>query len=161
MKKIPAFTLMELLIGMIISSIVIGFGYATYSLIYKQYLGYKDVKEKIVELTQLDHVLRTDLITAEIISFNDNKLFLSGKDFKIVQYHFQDSLIVRTANEVKDTFQVSPVHIKAGFLLPDKMMFLTQFSFDAEALDEKEHFAFTKDYSSETLMTYEPFVKNQ
>jgi prepilin-type N-terminal cleavage/methylation domain-containing protein len=161
MKKLPAFTLLELLIGMIISSIVIGFGYAAYSLIYKQYLGYKKVKEKIVEITQFDHVLTTDITAAETISFNDNTLSLYGKDSKTLQYHFQDVLILRTENETTDTFKIAPVHLKTDFFLPGKTIFVTQFSFDAETLEEREHFSFTKSYSSETLMTYEPVVKNQ
>jgi prepilin-type N-terminal cleavage/methylation domain-containing protein len=161
MKKLPAFTLIELLIGMIISSIVIGFGYAAYSLIYKQYLAYKHVKEKVVEITLLNHVLSTDMLNAEIISFNENTLSLVGTNQNSLQYLFQDTLIVRTENELTDTFNISALNVKTDFLFPDQAIFVKQFSFDADALGEKEHFTFTKNYSSETLMNYEPQVKNQ
>jgi prepilin-type N-terminal cleavage/methylation domain-containing protein len=161
MKKLRAFTLLELLIGMIISSIVIGFGYAAYSLIYKQYLVYKQVKEKIVEITQLDHVLSTDMRNAEIISFNEHTLSLFGQNQHTLEYDFQDSLIVRKENELSDTFKIPAVNIQAGFLLPGNTAFVKQFSFDAAALDEQERFRYTKNYCAETLMNYEPLVKNQ
>lgn len=161
MKKLRAFTLIELLIGMIISSIVIGFGYAAYSLIYKQYLGYKNVKERLVETAQLNQILSNDLLNAENISFDENTLSLLKKNPNILQYQFLDTLILRKENEVTDTFRISPVNIQTTFLLRDNKTFLKQFSFDADALGEKEHFTFTKNYSAETLMNYEPLVKNQ
>jgi prepilin-type N-terminal cleavage/methylation domain-containing protein len=161
MKKLSAFTLIELLIGMIISSIVIGFGYAAYSLIYKQYLSYKQVKEKVVEITLFKQVLSTDMQQAAIISFSENTLSLLNKNKNPLEYHFYDDFIVRKEKELSDTFKISASNVKTNFLFQDQLIFVNEFSFDANVLDEKEHFTFAKNYSSETLMNYEPLTKNQ
>lgn len=159
MKKLPAFTLMELLIGMIISSIVIGFGYATYALIYKQYLNYKSVKEQLVETVQLHAALSTDLRYSELISFRDDKLTFYPKNAPELTYRFYDDWITRTDRELTDTFHIAVTDIRKQFIFPDNELFVKQFSFEATTLKEKEYFNFVKNYSSETLMNYKALLQ--
>ncbi len=162
MKKLRAFTLMELLVGMIISSIVISFGYAAYTLIYKQFISYRHTKEKVMELAQFDQVLSNDLLRAEVVYFHENALqFFQKNAIRTLQYNFYDDLILRKENELTDTFKISQAQLKMHFLLPDKQLFLDQLSFDTDVFGEKEHFTFDKTYSSETLMNNESVLKNQ
>lgn len=158
-RKLPAFTLMELLVGMIISSIVIGFGYGTYALVYKQYLSYKTVKKEIVEAMQLNSILNSDFAAAENILFNENKLTIDKKDNIYLQYDFNDSIVLRKENEITDTFKIVPVAITASFIFPEQKAVVSTFSFQAKLLDETEGFVFTKNYSAETLMNYEMKLK--
>lgn len=150
---------MELLIGMIISSIVISFGYAAYAIIYKQYLGYKDVKAKMMETTQLYNTLSDDMRTADIVSFNENTLLLYHKNTSGLQYNFYDDFIVRTERELTDTFKIVPLDMKQRFLFPGNTAFVQQFSFEVNTLGEKEYFNFVKNYSSETLMNYKTLTE--
>lgn len=159
MKKIAAFTLLELLIGMIISSIVISFGYATYSLIYKQYLSYKTVKAKMMETTQLYSALSSDLFHAQMASFHEHTLLLYNKNKTELKYDFYENDIVRKTGEVVDSFHIAAMNRKEQFLFPDNKQFLTQLSFEINVLDEPEVFNFTKQYCSETLMNYEFLIK--
>lgn len=154
MRKIAAFTLMELLIGMIVSSIVITFGYMAYSLIYERFLDHKTVKMKMMETLQLNTTLANDLQKAEIISKEEDKLILVTKNGSQLQYEFDDDFIVRKQNETVDTFKVAAKNIQQQFLFPESTMFLQKFSFESEVLNEQEYFYFTKIYSSETLMNY-------
>ena len=150
---------MELLIGMIISSIVIGFGYATYALIYKQYLNYKSVKEQLVETVQLHAALSTDLRYSELISFHDDKLTFYPKNAPELTYRFYDDWITRTDRELTDTFHIAVTDIRKQFIFPDNELFVKQFSFEATTLKEKEYFNFVKNYSSETLMNYKALLQ--
>jgi prepilin-type N-terminal cleavage/methylation domain-containing protein len=154
-KKLPAFTLMELLIGMIISSIVISFGYGAYSLVYKQYLSYKKIKNEIVEVTQLNTILYTDLVKAELVSFNENELAIDRKNNSPLLYDFNNSIVLRKDVGVIDTFKIEPAIITASFVFADQKALVNAFSFEAKVWGETEHFVFEKKYSAETLMNYE------
>lgn len=155
MQKIRAFTLLELLIGMIISSIVIGFCYLSYSIIYKQYMSYKILKLEIVETIQFNSILNSDFIKAETVVFGDNKLILNSTNRSSLQYDLMDNYILRKDGEVTDTFNLSAINVLPEYLPetePSPTSIVTDFSFDAKVLGEMEHFHFTKNYSAETMI---------
>ncbi|MGQ0827041.1 MAG: PilW family protein [Bacteroidota bacterium] len=161
MKKLRAFTLMELLIGMIVSSIVIGFGYGTFFLIYKQYSSFKTVKIELVDVAQLNSILNHDFAIAEMIAFNENKLIIDRKNNLPLVYNFNDSIILRTDNELVDTFKIVSENIVTNFVFKEQNAVVTGFAFEAKVLNETEQLTFEKHYSSETLMNYEVRYKNQ
>lgn len=157
MQKIKAFTLMELLIGMIVGCIIIALGYSTYTIMFNQYSSYKTIKNKVVEIMQLNNVINTDVIAADFITYSDNKLTLNKSD-TLLEYYFNDSYIIRTNNIFADTFQLKTINVlvtsvdSTGLNVTDM---LTNFNFDMLVLGDTEHFTFTKNYSAETLMNHE------
>lgn len=155
MQKIRAFTLLELLIGMIISSIVIGFCYLSYSIIYKQYMSYKILKMEIVETIQFNSILNTDFIKAETVLFHENKLSFNSTYKLPLQYDFNDKYILRKDGETIDTFRLATTNVLPKYLLePEQLtnIIVSGFSFEANVLGELEHFQFTKNYSAETMI---------
>lgn len=154
MKKLHAFTLLELLIGMIISSIVIGFGYSGYNLIYKRYLNYSETKKGITNIIQLNSVLNNDFINASSAQFESDKLILNYKNGLLKTYNFKDKLILREEAEHVDTFKLEVNNLMASQNIDVEQMGLpiTQLSFDAIIHKETMHFRFEKSYSSETLL---------
>lgn len=160
-KKLPAFTLMELLIGMIISSMIIASAYYAYSIIYDRYEQYRTIKKKIMESQQLQSVLNNDAYICDRISFDGNTLLLLKKNDKSVNYRFYDDVITRTENELSDTFAIAPVNIKMEFHFPEHKQFVEQFSFETRILDEQAFFSFTKAYTSELLMNYKRMNEDQ
>ena len=155
MQKLRAFTLMELLVGMIVSSIVISFGYATYSLIYKQYRSYRIIKNELADVSQLSFILNNDMANAEMVSLKENLLSIDRKDKLPLLYDFNDSIVLRKENDICDTFKIAPSAVTAGFIFPDQKAIVKYFSFEAKVLGEIEHFVFSKNYSAEILMNYE------
>lgn len=155
MKKISAFTLLELLIGMIISSIVIGFCYAGYSIIYKQYISYNVIKRQNTAAMELNSILNTDIINAASITFDTDKLILNSEEKIKLLYEFKENYILRKDNEVTDTFMLASVNVsplyfnESGTLL---VAIIKEFSFDVDLFGEQEHFRFTKEYSAETMV---------
>ena len=155
MRKLKAFTLTELLVGMIISAIVIAFGYEAYAMIYKQYLSFKGVKKELVNTVQLNSTMNTDFINATVVHFHDNKLMLDYEARKSIQYEFEDSLVLRTDGEVTDTFKLAAFNIVAQpaiYNSEEQATIINGIFYDAKILGETEHFSLTKDYSAETLM---------
>lgn len=155
MQKVRAFTLLELLVGMIISSIVIGFCYMSYSIIYKQYLNYKILRKEIVETIQLNSILNTGFVNAETVEFNSNRLVFNSQNGSQLQYDFTNNFIIRKDREVIDTFKLAATNVIAKDYMESEqsaMAIINDFAFDAKIAGETVHFHFTKNYSAEILV---------
>jgi prepilin-type N-terminal cleavage/methylation domain-containing protein len=157
MQKLKAFTLMELLIGMIISAIVISFCYLSYTIIYKQYLSYKSVKKELVEAMELNAVCSRDIANADKVLFEENKLILLQEQHENVEYHFLETIVLRKNQEVIDTFKLAPVNIVPNYLIHSSgaSSLLISLSFDAMVFGEQDHFQFQKLYDAETIVNDE------
>lgn len=158
MRKINAFTLLELLIAMIISSIVISFGYGVYSLLFKQYLSYKKAKTEIVNTMQFNAIMNNDFCNSEEITFNDNTIAIFRKNKAPLRYLFNDHFILRKTDEITDTFKIAAANIQEKFVFKNEQAqsaLISEFSFDAQFAGDTEHFLFTKNYDAATLFNKE------
>lgn len=154
MRKIKAFTLMELMIGMIIGSIVVGFCYSGYRVILKQYYDYKKTKSEVNETMQLATTLATDFAASEAIVYKDNMLIMSQDSAK-KEYEFSERYIIRSINEIKDTFHFAPKELVPVFMDNTTDNIIKDISFKAEIMGEVETFYYTKSYSAEFLMQHQ------
>ena len=158
MQKLKAFTLLELLIAMVISSIVVAFGYSVYSLMYKQYLSYKKTKTEIVKTMQFNTVLTNDFYNSEEITFSENTIAIFRKNNEPLIYTFNDNFILRKANEITDTFKIATTNIQEKFVFKNESYpstLIAKFSFDSQLSWDVQHFLFTKNYSAATLLNKE------
>lgn len=112
-----------------------------------------------METTQLHTTLGNDVHMAEIISSDGNKIILHNKNKAEVGYEFYSDYILRTQNELTDTFKITAKNIQQKFIFPENRMLLQQLSFDVLLLNEPEVFYFVKNYNAETLMNYNTFIK--
>ena len=156
MKKIKAFTLLELLIGMIISTLVVGFSVMSYFIIYEQYLNYKSVKHTISDVMLMNMVIASDFTNAQTISdVDDNELIFNDDNDTLIHYHFSPEFITRQENEIIDTFKIAVNNRLPVFLLEkdnEPTNLVSAFSFDAKVLGETEHFNFTKNYAADVII---------
>jgi Tfp pilus assembly protein PilW len=156
MQKIKAFTLLDLLVGMIISSLVIGFCFMSYFIIYKQYLNYRTTKQVISDVVLLNTVISSDFIRSnKITTGNENELILDNETKQVINYHFTPEFIIRQTGETVDTFKINssnciPVYVTD--MENEKLSLLTGFSFDSNVLGEQEHFNFTKYYGADVII---------
>lgn len=105
-RKTIAFTLAELLVAMVITSLVIAIGYTAWMLIQKQQLRYEEKAVVYEEIARFETQLRWDVDQCDSISGNNNTLSLRLKQGD-VSYRFPDSLVVRTTIHSIDTFFVN------------------------------------------------------
>ena len=159
MKKLKAFTLMELLIAMIIGGIVVGISYTAYSIIYKQFLNYKSMNGKINEASLLNTLMQHDFSNASFINASGEKeiTFTFQPENKIV-YRFDQDYIIRQTGETRDTFFVPAENIERRFQnekISDYTALIDAVSFEATISGEKEFFNFGKQYASDVLMEAE------
>ncbi|HEX8514820.1 MAG TPA: hypothetical protein VF868_01385 [Bacteroidia bacterium] len=164
MKKLPAFTLLELTIGMMISSVIIGACYSGYIIVYKQFNSYRSVKQHMSEAVQFRNNLQNEFFMSANVSFKDHTLVFHLKDSDMLQYEFLDTLVLRKTASVVDTFNIATASIKSGFVFNNDsipMEFINFISFDAVILKETQHLSFAKEYSAESLINKSISLKNQ
>lgn len=112
-NRVPAFTIMELTVAMLISAIVIGLMYSAYAIISKSYLSFVDRNSKTSTLAFLDRRLSRDIDKAEIIWRDSNTVTMrSNKDTVI--YRFQADRVIRQ-KLLADTFKISTESFSTSF----------------------------------------------
>ena len=164
MKKVKAFTLVELLVSMLISSIVISMAYVSYDIVYKQFSNYKNINKKINEVILIDMLLKNDFFQAkEIYCKTSDKLIFKDKQNHENTYLFTPGYIIRKSNEVNDTLFIGASKILFKFQneelfsdnasLTNKLM--DEFCFESFVLGEIEQFHYKKEYAADVLMNWE------
>ncbi|MGN8072590.1 hypothetical protein [Mucilaginibacter sp. 22184] len=102
--KLPAFTIMETILVMVVTAILIGFSYSAYLLISRSYQSFNTKNKHMMTVLQLDKLLKKDFIQARLITLEDRHLIFHG-DSMVTDYEFQPDYILRTRG-LTDTFYV-------------------------------------------------------
>lgn len=113
-KKIRAFTILELSVVMAISGIVFAISYSAYNIINRQYSEFKDASEKIMDVSTLNAVLTKDFFEAKEIRKNGKELLIKLMGGSEVIYRFESDALIRKVNDVNDTFENSG-NVKTSF----------------------------------------------
>jgi prepilin-type N-terminal cleavage/methylation domain-containing protein len=119
-KQFRAFTLLELLVGMIVSGIVLTATFSAYRIITKQYENYRDKSESNSEVSFFASQLEFDFANSENIKFiSENEIELRSEK-RIMDYRFSEKRILRNDFLRVDTFIVSVSGIET-FLKSEKV----------------------------------------
>ncbi|MCJ8212030.1 hypothetical protein MUY27_20100 [Mucilaginibacter sp. RS28] len=103
-NMIPAFTIMELTIAMLISAIVIAFAYTGFGLIHKIYLDFNKKHQQLAVLLKVNELLKKDLARCEVAEAKPDELRLRWNNETVI-YTFTPDYLLRTTTET-DTFKV-------------------------------------------------------
>lgn len=105
MKKIRAFTLVELVIVMIISTITLATIYTVYLLITKQYAKQSVKTEALNNYLIFRTALTSDFNKADSVLIGDNShKLLCVQDTTLVSYEFLENTVIRIAANAADSF---------------------------------------------------------
>jgi len=131
----PSFTLAEIMVVLVISSIVITMAVDVLVLVQKQFTKTQNLVHHKIEIQLLENALWQDSSRSNVMIYNDEKQKLhcmNGVD--TVQYHFTDKYILRN----KDTLNVSIIEkqfylhakkVKTGVVDALELKILKQFLF--------------------------------
>ena len=120
-KQFRAFTLLELLVGMILSGIVLTATFSSYRIITKQYENYSRKSNADSEISFFISQLEFDFSNAKTISLmGENEIELKSKN-KMLNYSFSEKQVLRNDFSRVDTFKVSVDNIWA-FLKSEKIV---------------------------------------
>lgn len=105
-RKIPAFTIMEVTISMLVAAIAIVIAFTAFRIVSGSYTGFTKKQEKVAMLTVLDKLLKKDFLSANRIVKLDEGLALQLEE-GIVTYTFKENYFVRDQFSLrKDTFKL-------------------------------------------------------
>jgi hypothetical protein len=117
-KKLPAFTLMEIMVGMIVSTIVIAVIFSAWHIISKQSEQFHLRSEKIRDLSLMHSFLVVDTQSADSI-FCENESF---DGIRMTMYCYQrhaDVFNLAVTWSVHDQFLIRKAHLAADTFLLD------------------------------------------
>jgi|GEM_PF-2525997 len=155
--KIPAFTILEMMIGMLISSIVIVMVYTALMIFNSQWQGYQLKSNKRSEFLLFNKVIEKDFLNADAISDSAENWVLNiyfGPKNRI-QYRFEDAFILRTAWEKSDTFYLK-ASIKIIRYQDDNIKLVRSVSGSVVLNKVEIPFILDKIYTAQELMKIKP-----
>lgn len=103
-KKLKAFTILELTIGLLIVSLVIGMVYFIYNNITQQIVSYSKDQEALIVYHQFQDVFSRDVKLSKNISFQDKRIEIHIFAEKIT-YNVRENEIIRNG-KIQDTFDI-------------------------------------------------------
>lgn len=104
-KRLPAFTIMEVTITMLLAAIIIAMTYTAYSIVTRAYDSYHDKNSERAVLIQLDKILRRDFERATMIGRTEREVVFTRADSTVIKYDFNANYITRISM-AKDTFLI-------------------------------------------------------
>ena len=147
--KLKSFTLIELIITLLLSSIVLMIALFGFKLINVYTQSIKRNSEIITKVTLLRNKLNEDFFRAQQIQFDNNELIVF-KDKDIAKYQFSDSLIVLKQAQLIDTLNITTCNIKASTIKDKELINFFEFT----VLNKKDslYLCFNKKYDNNILI---------
>jgi predicted Zn-dependent peptidase len=165
-RKIPAFTIMEVTITMLISAIVIGITYTAFSIITRSYHSFDSKHKDMAAVLRLDELLQKDFNRAEIVLKDTNGIVLKDSS-RIIKYRFNADYVLRIGIMV-DTFKVKSDSVSTTFEntavnetgTDEEANRLDKLDLNITLQNEKIPYHYYKIYSSVNLINRNPNAVN-
>ena len=155
--RLPATTLLELLIVMAAGSIVFASAAKCYEIVFKQTTIIKGVLNTLEEAQRFHYILERDVFHASSILQNGEKELSMETDSTRIVYQFKDSVVIRQLPVRVDTFHVVSKKPEVTALVlegypAEQAPLIEKLNLELKVLGKEEHFRFRKNYSTETLL---------
>jgi hypothetical protein len=152
-QKIPAFTLMEVVISMLIAAIAISITFTAYQIVSGSYGAFTKKQNRVAALAISDKLLKQDFIRALNIERSSDGIVLHLAEGE-VSYIFTDTCILRDQFTLRiDTFKVSIKNL--SFLFEgqpgEEGARIDQLGFQTELDGMQMPFQYHKTYSAQDL----------
>lgn len=164
MKKLKAFTLIELCVAIIISGIVTAAGFGTYAMFSKQFIEHRKINESVAEKLNAYTLLKKDIDKADRIQKkSDSEILLTSKTTE-VDYSWNENYLLRKCVEQTDTFYISVKAAQLSFLSKEQNKdngIVDEIHLSTLYEKQVEDLYFRKQYSAAVLMENDnQFINN-
>ena len=105
-RSVPAFSMMEAIIGMAITAIVMGLIFVIFAIISERMLDYKNQNQLVADMNRLTYSLNKDLFESEQMNAAENGIDFKGYSGTAVNYRFFEAYILRNSETFTDTFRI-------------------------------------------------------
>jgi hypothetical protein len=106
-KYLKAFTILELLVGMILSGIVLTATFTAYRITTRQYESYREKSGMLTEVSFLVSQLEADFEKAKSVTRNSESNIMLQSENSMLEYHFSEKYVLRNNFLRTDTFHVA------------------------------------------------------
>lgn len=155
MKKLRAFTIMELLVALTLTSLLVLAAWYAFELIQKQYVLQKNLNKNISTYIQLETRLKQDLETMKFLKRDLQQIIFKSSNYQI-EYDFQYDFVSRkhSLSEIEaDTFFVKNELQNSFFQNREQSVgIIDQLEIAFFPFEEKRVFILKKQYSVADLM---------
>jgi prepilin-type N-terminal cleavage/methylation domain-containing protein len=149
--KLKAFTMLELLISMTLTSILVAFSYMGYNQMQKLFLMYAKQHEFITEYNQLNSILKLQAEKADVIEKIDEQHILFKKDSTTMRLEILPKSMVISYKQRTDTFHLEAKKINFEFQQANERL-ITSLSSDVFFENQKFRVSFSKQYDAESIL---------
>jgi hypothetical protein len=104
--SIPAFSIIEALVGMAITAIIMGVLFVIFSIITGRMVDFKNQNQLVNDLNRLTYSINKDIFEKEKITVSENDIYFNGYTGEKVYYQFSDDYILRNSETFVDTFRI-------------------------------------------------------
>lgn len=152
-KKIPAFTLMEVTIAMLIAGIAIAITFTAYRIVSGSYIGFSKKQNELAGFIRLDKLLKQDFIAAQSIIKSPEGLVMEMKG-GLISYQLDKDYVLRDQFSLRtDTFRLKLDN--TGFLFESNEVAdgqaIDQFGFETLVQGQLIPLHYRKIYSAQDL----------
>lgn len=103
---VPAFSIIETIVGMVITAIIMGVLFVVFSIITGRMFDFKNQNQLVNDLNRLTYSLNKDIFEKEKMTVLENEIYFKGYTGEKVSYQFSDNYILRSNESFKDTFKI-------------------------------------------------------
>ncbi|MBF4485856.1 MULTISPECIES: type II secretion system protein J [unclassified Flavobacterium] len=105
-KSIPAFSIIEAVVGMAITAIIMGVLFVIFSIITGRMLDFKNQNQLVNDLNRLTYSLNKDIFEKEKMTVLESEISFKGYTGQRVSYQFSEDYILRNSETFIDTFRI-------------------------------------------------------
>ncbi|WP_343696900.1 hypothetical protein [Flavobacterium sp.] len=120
-KSVPAFSIIEAVVGMAITAIIMGILFVIFSIVTGRMLDFKSQNQLVNDLNRLTYSLNKDIFEKEKMTASESEIYFNGYTGERVSYQFLDDYILRNSKTFIDTF-----HIKMHSIILDTVKSKTE-----------------------------------
>jgi len=147
LKKIEAYTIIELIIALMITSVIIIIAISLYFQLVHTNRSIEKNYNRNTELLQLKSVLSTDFERYENVEYSVNELYFQGRNNRCY-YEFTDFGILRKYQEMVDTFKFEVIDLEYVLKNANSNK-ITKFTFNIKFYKNILPLTFYKDYNND------------
>ncbi|MFP9119335.1 hypothetical protein ACLI08_16220 [Flavobacterium sp. RNTU_13] len=104
--NIPGFTVIEAVIGMVVTALVIAIIFVVFTITSERLLDFKEANSAIVDRTRIVYALNKDIFDNESFVVNEEQLSFLCEGKIDTEYIIEDDILVRVKEDFKDTFRL-------------------------------------------------------
>ena len=152
-NKIKAYTILELLITMVVTSIIVSILYLLFLTLSQRYEAFNRNEFEVTTISLFKNTIKRDFYRSDFLLLNTKELKCI-RNGEAVIYSFGEKFIKRKAkkNNIVDTFTIKVKQIDPVFINDNKLKLLKRIALKVDFLGREIGVHLSKDYASDILI---------